>query len=774
MKPKTLLTLKTPRKKKPFPIKSCSPNENYPYITYTENIKKPFRLIYTGGNNSKTSKKIIRDLEPESLYENSIQLKQLTNKLKNELKHAKSEIYKRDIELQKKNKIIEDCTKNNYNDNISNETINKCKESTLLTLCKEKYNELKKNYKKKCEECESLISNCKFKKIREIQLENEILKNELEKNKKLYLNLEKINEMNVKEIEKLKEYKNKYLEQNKIINSYQKNYETLNNNNQELKIKLNNVYEEIGKNSKIQLKLKDENKKLKLSKEKNFSLKKEKENLKIQYENNEKKILELKKELNEYKLLYKQKDDEVKRLNKLNCNENNKNEINLKPFDYESIKSIEESPNKFISQEKYYLISHKNKKLEEIIKKYENFLLSNNINPKTILDSSNKKIVISKVINYSKDGKNNILWKNLIFNSRKSSKKNITNETSKYYEQSIPSKFDLQNEDLKTNTINQEKINLYDMDYPNQFDTQDIENKNTFSNDNNEINNNEINNNEENNNEINNYKENNNEINNYKENNNEINSNEENNNEMNNNEINNNETNNNAINNNEINNNEENNSEINNNEINNNAINNNEINDNEENNDEINNNAINNNEMNNNEMNNNEMNNNAINNIEINNNEINDNAINNNEENNNEINNNEINNNEINNNEINNNEINNNEINDNEINSDNNQIFENQNDNAYLIIKNFKKNLNDKNQTISEAFQQFIVENNRIKAITRSDFINVLKNNNILISDSEENSLYDKFKIKEQFNNDDEDYIDIEKLKKEIDKILLI
>jgi hypothetical protein len=168
-------------------------------------------------------------------------------------------------------------------------------------------------------------------------------------------------------------------------------------------------------------------------------------------------------------------------------------------------------------------------------------------------------------------------------------------------------------------------------------------------------------------------------------------------------------------------------------------------------------------------MNNNEMNNNAINNIEINNNEINDNAINNNEENNNEINNNEINNNEINN-----NEINNNEINDNEINFDNNQIFDNQNDNAYLIIKNFKKNLNDKNQTISEAFQQFIVENNRIKAITRSDFINVLKNNNILISDSEENSLYDKFKIKEQFNIDDEDYIDIEKLKKEIDKILLI
>ena len=45
MKPKTLLTLKTPRKKKPFPIKSCSPNENYPYITYTENIKKPFRLF---------------------------------------------------------------------------------------------------------------------------------------------------------------------------------------------------------------------------------------------------------------------------------------------------------------------------------------------------------------------------------------------------------------------------------------------------------------------------------------------------------------------------------------------------------------------------------------------------------------------------------------------------------------------------------------------------------------------------------------------------------
>ena len=72
--------------------------------------------------------------------------------------------------------------------------------------------------------------------------------------------------------------------------------------------------------------------------------------------------------------------------------------------------------------------------------------------------------------------------------------------------------------------------------------------------------------------------------------------------------------------------------------------------------------------------------------------------------------------------------------------------------------------------------QQFIRnleinENNIIKIISRENFIQILKHNNISISDAEESNLYDKFKISCQYNEEDNDLIDVEKFKKVMDKI---
>ena len=105
-----------------------------------------------------------------------------------------------------------------------------------------------------------------------------------------------------------------------------------------------------------------------------------------------------------------------------------------------------------------------------------------------------------------------------------------------------------------------------------------------------------------------------------------------------------------------------------------------------------------------------------------------------------------------------------------------NSIFIHPNDNLHLIMGNFKKTLKEKNETISQAMQQFISyleinENNKIKTITRENFIQILKNNNVSLSDAEESNLYDKFKISVQYNDDDNDLIDAEKFKKEMDKI---
>ena len=103
-------------------------------------------------------------------------------------------------------------------------------------------------------------------------------------------------------------------------------------------------------------------------------------------------------------------------------------------------------------------------------------------------------------------------------------------------------------------------------------------------------------------------------------------------------------------------------------------------------------------------------------------------------------------------------------------------MFVRPNDNLYLIMENFKKNLNEKNETISQAMQQFISyleinQNNKIKTISRDNFIQLLKNNNVSISDAEESNLFDKFKISYQYDEDENDLIDVEKFKKEMDKI---
>ena len=89
---------------------------------------------------------------------------------------------------------------------------------------------------------------------------------------------------------------------------------------------------------------------------------------------------------------------------------------------------------------------------------------------------------------------------------------------------------------------------------------------------------------------------------------------------------------------------------------------------------------------------------------------------------------------------------------------------------------NLKKNLKEKNVNISQVMQQFIRnleinENNKIKTISRENFIQILKHNNISISDAEESNLYDKFKISCQYNEEDNDLIDVEKFKKVMDKI---
>ena len=147
----------------------------HPYIS-SQPIQTMPPIINTMPNNPKLLKCKGNNIGHEKLYESNVQLKIKLNKLKQELSEAKSQIVKKDLEIRKKDKIIKDCSRENDLESVHKENVEKAKESTLLSLCKEKYFEMKKKYEEKCDENEKLKSHIKITKINEIEKKMKLFK----------------------------------------------------------------------------------------------------------------------------------------------------------------------------------------------------------------------------------------------------------------------------------------------------------------------------------------------------------------------------------------------------------------------------------------------------------------------------------------------------------------------------------------------------------------------------------------------------------------------
>ena len=163
-------------------------------------------------------------MEKEELYEQTMHLKKRNNKLKSELDEARSIIVKKDIEIRKKDKLIEDLSKENVQI-VHEENVHKAKDSTLVTLVKKKYYQLKAEYDDVVKENELLKANVKLTKIKEIKLEMEVLQQEYTKLKQLYTHMQEQNKCNVNEISQLKTYQHEYLKQHQLICTLRDNYE---------------------------------------------------------------------------------------------------------------------------------------------------------------------------------------------------------------------------------------------------------------------------------------------------------------------------------------------------------------------------------------------------------------------------------------------------------------------------------------------------------------------------------------------------------------------
>ena len=124
------------------------------------------------------------NLDREKLVQENIRLKTQLNKLETEKMNHKREITNLEMEINKKDKIIETMI-NDTQSNLNTES-NKASEMHLILNVKRQYKELKKVYEKNQQELNAAKKNIKYTKINELNTENQIYNEQVNKLKNIY------------------------------------------------------------------------------------------------------------------------------------------------------------------------------------------------------------------------------------------------------------------------------------------------------------------------------------------------------------------------------------------------------------------------------------------------------------------------------------------------------------------------------------------------------------------------------------------------------------
>ena len=450
-------------------------------------------ILFTIPNNkSKKLNGLGNDFEREELYKINMQLKETINSLKVELHDAKSQIVKKEREIKKKEKIIDDCCKEIQNPTSQYmKSFDKAKESTLLILCKEQYAQLKNNYDQKLEEIEILKSNIKITNLKEYQISIDVLKKEMNKLRNLYYNMVDENDKLKDEIDKLNEYKDKFNEQHNIINKCAKKVEDCNNNIMQLEFQNGNLEMKLKQNKRKNELMKNKNNKLQIKNDILLKQRRNRERFQMFNADNIYKITNLEKEVNELKKLNTLKDQRLQALEKQvdSQKRNNLNIVVNKEFDYNRIHQIEQRPagNQDENLNKISLLKSLLEEKQKNLDTLKNFLSSLGYNPEKIIQNYNSNL----------NGSENNNWSDIYRNGNNNNSNGNNNPSAGYYGANIIS-----------NNINSESYNngnnrINDNINNNQSDNINSQSDNHFHNNNNE-NNNQSNNNNRKDNEINN------------------------------------------------------------------------------------------------------------------------------------------------------------------------------------------------------------------------------------------------------------------------------
>ena len=473
------------------PKSSFKSSTSYPSFNNNSSIfiKSPKLILSRPNSASKKLKGMGNKFEREELYQLNQELKTKVNMLKQELHEVKGQITKKDREIKRKEKLIEDCYKEIHNpSSLYQKSFDQAKESTLLSLCKEQYKMLKKEYDKKLEENEVLKMNIKITQIKEYKIQINILQSEMKKLKNLYKSSVNENFLLKNKIKELMEFRSKYTQQHTIINTCMKKVKDYNHNLLKLELANEELQNELKKKRRTTQFFKNQNNKLKLSNEKFLKDRKTRDYYNIFKQDNENKIMKLKKELAEYKRLYNISEQQIKQFTRNNENKTPHKKEEIKEFDYNQIIYIEKEPEDGgENQNKIKLLKSLLEEKQKEVSIFTNFLLSYNINPDSILQGISINVNLdpntNNNISNSLSIKNDNLNKDKII--KKNSKiKNVKVETS--------GKKDIDLEDKNKNS-NLNSFNSNSKNTPNEQNEENnsqLYNAAVINSNNNEINNN--------------------------------------------------------------------------------------------------------------------------------------------------------------------------------------------------------------------------------------------------------------------------------------------
>ena len=364
------------------PKSTAKERSNFPKLN-NSNISYNGLSVKNGNDSSFsfTAKLSSSLMDKGKLYEETLQLKSMVNQLKNEIALIKSDIRKKEIEILKKEKIIDNAL------NVKNkdeEHYDILKDQNEISKMKNSFKALKKELLDQKEINQKIIAEIKSNKLMKLKNENSNILFEIKKSVIDYSNSVELNQDTEMKVQEMKSDSEIFKERHVLIRKLQEEVEISKKRLESKKAEIEKVKEEIGLQENYYKKKTIENNNLQKQNEKILSEKKQREKYFFQKPVYEKKIEELEKKMNLYKDHAKNNEKTITELQKQNAQIEKKNkELSshiIKPINYNALKQIEENPNHKINSKILLLkslIKESKKRQEEfidIISHYENYI----------------------------------------------------------------------------------------------------------------------------------------------------------------------------------------------------------------------------------------------------------------------------------------------------------------------------------------------------------------------------------------------------------------